>query len=176
MTVKHLLLCVPAVVWSVVLVAGQGRGIGVPGKDVPQLTDEVLARVLPQAAGRDLVKEICGNQCHTVEPVVAHSGDRPYWEGIVYDMTLQGAQFTPEQQEQIVGYLAGQFPPRVNINLASAQVIEMQLKFSAAEAGAIVAYRTANGPFASIEAVRKVPGVLAETIDAASKRLTFGAR
>jgi hypothetical protein len=162
------------VLWASAFVAGQGRGMGTPGVDVPQLSDEELRRVLPEAPGREVVTRICGSECHTVEPVVSHAGDRAFWENIVYDMTLQGAQFSPDEQEAILGYLSSQFPPKIDVNLVPVRALETQLKFSAAEAAAIVAYRAANGPFDSIEALRRVPGIPAEKIDAISRRLLFG--
>jgi hypothetical protein len=164
---------VVAVTWAVAFVGAQ---IGVPGKDIPQLSDEELARILPEAPGRELVKRICGSECHTVAPVAAHSGDASYWDGIVYDMTLQGAQVTGEEKASVVGYLSSQFPPRIDVNLAGASALQAQLGFTAEQAAAIVAHRAANGPFSSIDALKKVAGLPADKVDAVSRRLTFGAR
>ncbi len=174
--VRQVVLGAATVLWGTVFVAGQSRGMGTPGVDVPQLSDEEFRRVLPEAPGREVVKRICGSECHTVEPVVSHAGDRAYWDGIVYDMTLQGALLSPAEQADVIAYLAGQFPPKIDINLVSADVLEAQLEFSAAEAAAIVAYRTARGPYASIDALRQVPGVAAAKIDAAGRRLLVGTR
>lgn len=174
--VRHVVLGAVLVGWGAAFVAGQGRGMGIPGVDVPQLSDEELRRMLPEAPGREVVKRICGSECHTVEPVVSHAGDRAYWDGIVYDMTLQGAQLSPAEQEDVLAYLSGQFPPKIDVNLAPARVLETQLDFSPAEAAAIVAHRAAHGPYESIEALREVPGVAPAKIEAASRRLLFDTR
>jgi DNA uptake protein ComE-like DNA-binding protein len=143
---------------------------------LPDLPDEVLAVLLPKGEGRETVKRVCATECHTAERVAASAGTRDYWETIVEDMTLQGAVFSDEEQEEIVGYLAAQYPPKLDVNRLSAELLVSRLKFSTEEAAAIVAYRSANGPFTSIEALLKVPGVAAEKINAVSRQLAFGVR
>lgn len=170
-------LCAAVCLWAVAFVTAQQGSIpGSSDSASPALTEEEIARLLPEASGRETVARICANECHTAETVAAHAGERNYWERIVQDMTLQGAQFTSEEQDEILGYLASQFPPKIDVNLVPARTLETQLRFSPEEAAAIVAYRTANGPFGSIEALRKVPGLAAEKIDAVKRRLVFGNR
>jgi DNA uptake protein ComE-like DNA-binding protein len=45
--------------------------------------------------------------------------------------------------------------------------------FSSKDAQAIVGYRTANGPFADIDALRKVPGINVTKIDEQPDALRF---
>jgi competence ComEA-like helix-hairpin-helix protein len=47
------------------------------------------------------------------------------------------------------------------------------LGVSAEQADAVVAYRTANGPFADIEAVKKVPGIDARKLDELAEAVAF---
>jgi competence protein ComEA len=145
-------------------------------EEVPALSDEVLAVLLPAGEGRETVKRVCATECHTAERVAASAGPRAYWETVVEDMRLQGALFSGDEQDTIVGYLAAQYPPKVDVNRLSAEMLVSRLKFSQEEADAIVAYRAAHGPFTSIEALLKVPGVSAENVNAVSRQLAFGAR
>ena len=105
---------------------------------VPELSDEVLAVLLPKGEGRETVKRVCATECHSAERVAASAGTRDYWETIVQDMTLQGAVFTGEEQEEIVGYLAAQYPPKLDLNRLSVELLVSRLKFSPEEAAAIV--------------------------------------
>ena len=175
---KNQVLCAAVLLWSAAFVVAQGSPTPQKqdGDEVPQLSEEVLAVLLPKGEGRETVKRVCATECHTAERVAASAGTREYWDTVVQDMTLQGALFTGEEQEEIVGYLAAQYPPKLDLNRLSAQLLESRLKFSPEEAAAIVAYRTANGPFTSIEVLLKVPGVAPEKINAVSRQLVFGVR
>lgn len=174
---RHWILRAAVLLWAVAFLAAQDTVGPNPNPDaVPELSEEVLAVLLPKGEGRETVKRVCATECHTAERVAASAGTREYWETIVQDMTLQGALFTGEEQEEIVGYLATQYPPKLDLNRLSAELLVSRLKFSPAEAAAIVAYRAANGPFTSIEALLKVPGVAPEKINAVSRQLAFGVR
>jgi len=63
----------------------------------------------------------------------------------------------------VVNYLA-RYVGKVDINQAKSQEIQEVVEFSAAEADAIVQYRTKNGDFADLAAVAKVPGVDAKKL------------
>lgn len=61
--------------------------------------------------------------------------------------------------------MAEETVPGVNINTASAQVLAQSLQnIGEAKAQSIVAYREENGPFESVEDLRKVKGIGAATI------------
>jgi competence protein ComEA len=63
----------------------------------------------------------------------------------------------------------------VDINTADAKTLETLNGIGAAKAQAIVAYRTANGPFKSVEDLTKVDGVGDKIVEANRGNLTVGA-
>ncbi len=65
---------------------------------------------LPDGEGKDLVTGYCMG-CHGLEQVVAYKGTEEDWAGLVYTMRQRGLDVTPEENEQIVAYLAKSFPP-----------------------------------------------------------------
>src|SRR3569623_1701607 len=65
---------------------------------------------LPDGEGKDLVADACAN-CHDLARVAAYTGTEEDWAGVVYTMRARGLALTPEENEQIVAYLAKSFPP-----------------------------------------------------------------
>ena len=129
---------------------------------------------LPKGPGRETTKRICG-ACHSAENVAGMAKTREEWGSVVGQMVADGAQGTEDEFNQIVDYLATNFPatPRINVNTATSKEIESALELSAKEAEAIVHYRAEKGSFKSVEQVEKVPGVDAKKIEAKKDRLTF---
>jgi hypothetical protein len=66
--------------------------------------------MLPESDGKQLVVELCGT-CHNLQKVVTSRKTDKEWERSVYDMVSRGAQIFPEEVDQIVKYLAKNFPP-----------------------------------------------------------------
>ena len=71
---------------------------------------EDYKKMLPEADGKQLVVELCGT-CHNLQKVVTSRKSDKEWERSVYDMVSRGAQIFPEEADQIVKYLAKNFPP-----------------------------------------------------------------
>ncbi|ODS52839.1 MAG: hypothetical protein ABS36_15325 [Acidobacteria bacterium SCN 69-37] len=163
------------VVWAAALVAAQTpsptSNTGDEGLVV--LSEDELLRLLPLAPGRETVLRVCASECHAADRVAAHAGNRDYWDRIVQDMTLHGAQFTSDEQEEIVTYLVDQLPEKVDINLLSERLLQTRLMFTPEEAAAIVAWRAANGPIRSLEQLQNIPGVSSEKVRSVSRRLLF---
>jgi mono/diheme cytochrome c family protein len=65
---------------------------------------------LPDGEGKDLVTDRCAG-CHGLDRVAAYKGTEEDWGGVVYTMIGRGLVVTPEENEQIVAYLAKNFPP-----------------------------------------------------------------
>jgi mono/diheme cytochrome c family protein len=65
---------------------------------------------LPDGEGKDLVADRCSG-CHGLDQVAAYKGTEEDWGGVVYTMRQRGLVVTPEENEQIVAYLAKNFPP-----------------------------------------------------------------
>jgi len=89
------------------------------------------------------------------------------------DMVTAGATGTDEEFDQIVDYLAKNFPARVNVNKAPAPDLVETLGITSAEAEAIVSYRDKNGLFKVAEDLKKVDGVDYKKIEAQKDRLSF---
>ncbi len=65
---------------------------------------------LPDGEGKDLVTDLCAG-CHGLDQVASYKGTEEDWRGVVYTMRQRGLVVTPEENEQIVAYLAKNFPP-----------------------------------------------------------------
>jgi DNA uptake protein ComE-like DNA-binding protein len=88
-------------------------------------------------------------------------------------MTAHGAQFTSAEQDEVVAYLADQLPEKVDVNLLSERLLETKLGFTPEEAAVIVAWRTTNGRFRSVDQLLSVPGVATERVNTIRRRLVF---
>ncbi len=63
---------------------------------------------------------------------------------------------------------------KVNLNTADAATLERELKgIGASKAQAIVAYREANGPFASVDELLEVKGIGAATLEKNLEKLSL---
>src|SRR5205823_3582114 len=103
--------------------------------------------------------------------------DRAGWQGTVDKMSGLGMQATEKEITAVVDYLstnfAGEQIPKLNVNTAAAIEFESRLSLKRSQAAAIVAYRAKNGPFKSIDDLRKVPGIDAAKIEAKKSQLAF---
>jgi competence protein ComEA len=88
-------------------------------------------------------------------------------------MKGRGADASDDDFKTIVDYLAKYQGPEVNMNKATAQDLQSNLDLTAAEAAAIVKYRTDNGTFKTFADVQKVSGVDAKKLEPLKGRLTF---
>jgi competence protein ComEA len=79
--------------------------------------------------------------------------------------------------QAVFEYLSTHYPadevPRLKINEAEAIDIESALGLKRSQAAAVIAYRTQNGPFKSIDDLKKVPGIDVAKIEAKKDRLAF---
>jgi competence protein ComEA len=140
------------------------------------LTAAAAAQTLPDGPGKAVVERMC-TPCHGLENVVRARMTKDRWGNIVDDMVSRGATGTDEEIDQVINYLAANFSKsdakKVNINKASAAELTEALDISAADAAAIVSYRTDKGSFKELKDVTKVPGIDAKKIEAAKDRLEF---
>jgi len=132
---------------------------------------------LPEGPGQAEVQAIC-SQCHELARSIAPRQDKAGWQATVDKMITLGAKGTDKDFQVVVDYLAKNYPgeevPRINVNEARAIDLESGLSLLRSQARAIVAYREKNGPFKSIEDLKKVPGVDTAKIEAKKDRLIFG--
>ena len=77
-----------------------------------------------------------------------------------------------EDLDAVVNYLS-RYLGKVNVNKADAREIQETADLSAAEAEAIVRYRTQNGDFKNLDDLHKVPGIDAKKLDERKDRIAF---
>jgi competence protein ComEA len=131
---------------------------------------------LPDGPGKAEAQRLCKG-CHEIEKSFSVRKDRAGWEETMTKMVALGVKGTPAELEAILEYAVRHFPadeiPPLNVNKARAIELESRLSLPRSQAAAIIRYRDANGPFKSIEEIKKVPGVDAAKIEAKKDRLTF---
>lgn len=137
---------------------------------LPAFADDV---VLPDGKAKTLIENTC-TECHGLEQVVNNPMTAEKWRSTVNRMVKKGATLSPEEIDTVVEYLSVYFPPdKVNVNTATSQEIQAGLRFTAAEADAIVEYRKANGNFKDLAALEKVAGLDAKKIEAKKDQVAF---
>jgi len=138
--------------------------------------------VLPAAAqfidgpGKAETVRLC-SQCHELERAASMRLDSDGWQAEVSKMSALGMKATDAEIELVVAYLAKAFPaealPKLNVNKATAIELESALSLRRSQSAAVIEYRTKNGPFKSLDDLKKVPGLDAAKLDAKKDRLTF---
>lgn len=66
---------------------------------------------LPNAPGKETVQQLCGN-CHSANIVLGKGLTEEGWSEIVASMVSRGAKGTESQFEEVIAYLAKNFPPK----------------------------------------------------------------
>jgi len=131
---------------------------------------------LPDGPGRTETERICKG-CHELERSVSLRQDREAWQDTIKKMVAFGTKGTDEELGLILNYLSEHFPaeevPPVNVNQAPAIELESRLTLRRSQAAAVIAYRSKNGKFKSLEDLKKVPGIDAEQIEAKKDRIVF---
>jgi competence protein ComEA len=134
------------------------------------------AAQLPDGPGKVETEMLC-KQCHELERSVSLRQDRAGWQSTIDKMVSLGAQGSDKEIKAVLDYLstnfAGEQLPKLNVNKAPAIEFESRLTLRRSEAAAIIAYREKNGPFKSIEDLKKVPGIDTAKIEAKKDRLAF---
>jgi len=118
-----------------------------------------------------LFTEMC-SQCHDTSPITAMRRTKSDWQEVLTKMIEKGATGSEADFQKVFGYLQ-RHHGKVYINAAPADDITMSLGLSKQDADAIVAYRTANGPFKDLDAVKMVPGIDVKTLDAHKDAVAF---
>jgi competence protein ComEA len=131
---------------------------------------------LPEGPGRAETERLCKG-CHELERSVSRRQDREGWQVTINKMVAFGTKGTDEEFALILDYLTKHYPagevPPVNVNTAAAIEMESRLSLKRSQAAAIIAYRTKNGKFKTIDDLKKVPGVDAAKIEAKKDRIVF---
>lgn len=131
---------------------------------------------MPAGPGREETQRMCSG-CHEVERSVSLRQDRDGWKATMNKMVGLGAAGTAQEFAAVLDYLSANYPaetiPRLNVNTARAIEFESRLTLKRSEAAAIIAYRTKNGNFKSVDDLKKVPGIDAAKIEAKRQILIF---
>ena len=115
--------------------------------------------------------ETCG-KCHDAARITAMRRTSAEWEDIIKKMIEKGAPGTEKDFETVYDYLLRNFG-KVNINVAAPKEIVTILGLSEKDAQGIVAYRKSNGPFADLDAVKKVPDIDLKKLDERKDAVAF---
>jgi competence protein ComEA len=131
---------------------------------------------LPDGPGKAETEKVC-SQCHELARSISLRQDRAGWQTTVDKMATLGANASQADLQRIADYLAEHYGPeeipRININKCRAIDLESGLSLKRSEAAAIIEYRDKNGPFKSIEDLKKVPNIDVAKIEAKKDRLAF---
>jgi competence protein ComEA len=139
---------------------------------LPLLLVPVLsAQDVPDGPGKDTLTKTC-TTCHDLGVLTSMTGTADIWQSVVDDMKSRGADASEADFKVIVDYLAKYFGPPVKINTDAAKDIQA-LGLTDSEAAAIVKYRTDNGPFMSMDDLKKVPGLDASKLQGLQGRIKF---
>jgi competence ComEA-like helix-hairpin-helix protein len=132
------------------------------------------AEHLPPGPGKAVVGTVC-SECHSVNNIRRQRLSRDEWSSEVSDMVDRGAKANDEQVAAILDYLTLNFGKDAKVRVNTAPMVEFKavLELTADEAGAIVAYRDANGAFHQLSDLLKVPGVDGKKIETKKDRLEF---
>jgi competence protein ComEA len=131
---------------------------------------------LPDGPGKEETQKLC-SRCHDMDKSISINQDRAGWQRTIEKMLAFGAKATDQEFNAVLDYLAKNFPaddvPKINVNKAAAIDFESGLSLRRSQAAEIIKYREKNGPFKSIEDLKKVPGIDVEKIEAKKDRLIF---
>jgi competence protein ComEA len=125
----------------------------------------------PEGGGKAPLVKVCSG-CHDAEIVLAHLQTPGEWADTLQNMVQLGAEATPDEWRLIEQYIDSNFA-LIRINKAAADEIRLTMDLTPDVAGAVVKFRQANGPFKSIDDLKKVAGVDAAKIDARKSRFVF---
>jgi competence ComEA-like helix-hairpin-helix protein len=121
--------------------------------------------------GAALMTRLCSD-CHEATRVTEMRRTRPDWEDVINKMIEKGATGSDKEFEAVFGYLVRTYG-KVFINTAKADEIAAVLSLSPKDAQAIVEFRTANGKFADLDAIKKVPGIDVKKLDEHKDAVAF---
>ena len=134
------------------------------------------AQELPEDAGRAETVKLC-RQCHEMARAVSLRQDRAGWNHTMNKMVAFGMKGSDKEFALVVDYLTKHFPaddvPKLNVNAATAIELESGLSLRRSQASAVIAYREKNGPFKTIDDLKKVPGLDLVKIEEKKDRIVF---
>jgi competence protein ComEA len=132
--------------------------------------------VMPDGPGKAELQKLCAG-CHELEKSFSIKQDRTGWQRTMEKMVSYGMKSTEQEYNAVLEYLVRHYAadevPRIKVNKAAAIELESGLSLKRSQATAVIKYRDQNGPFKSIEDLKKVPGIDVAKIEAKKDRLSF---
>jgi len=117
---------------------------------------------------------VCG-LCHEPRRAASVRLTRDGWAALIEDMVKRGAKANEDEKTVLLEYLAtnflGEAPRPLNINTGAQIDFESVVGLLRREAAAVIAYRDANGPFKSVDDLKKVPGLDFKKIESNRDRI-----
>ncbi len=110
--------------------------------------------------------------CHDAARILSSRRTKDQWSEVIDKMVERGAQGSDDDYAEIMDYLVGHYG-RINVNRGTAKDLATVLKVTDKDAEAIVAFRTANGPFVDFDGLAKVPGIAMDTLTQNRDAITF---
>jgi competence ComEA-like helix-hairpin-helix protein len=122
-------------------------------------------------AGAALLARMC-SRCHDAARIVEKRRTRSDWQQVLLKMIETGAEGGEKDFESLFAYLALTYG-QIYINQAPPDEMVAVLGVTPSEAEAIAKYRAENGNFVDFNAMLKVPGVTASTLEKHKGALVF---
>jgi competence protein ComEA len=123
---------------------------------------------MPDGIGKDVTVRACG-LCHDPRRAASVRLTRDGWATVIDGMIARGAKISEDEYPVVLDYLAthflGEAPRPINVNTAPQIDLEAGAGLLRREAAAVVAYREKNGPFRTLDDMKKVPGLDFSKID-----------
>jgi competence protein ComEA len=138
---------------------------------ISAVTSAARAQDPDDQASAGAFQRVCSS-CHDAQRILATRRTRTQWEEVIGKMIDRGAIGTDEDFTAAEEYLL-KVSGRVNVNRAAAADIAKVLSIPEKQASAIVDYRKANGDFADLDALCKVPGVDVEKLKSQPDAISF---
>jgi competence protein ComEA len=117
---------------------------------------------LPEGPGKVVTVRTCG-LCHDARRAASVRLTREGWAAVIDSMILRGAKLSEDEVPVVLDYLAthflGEAARPVNVNTAPQIDLESGAGLLRREAAAVVQYREQNGPFKTLDEMKKVPGL-----------------
>jgi competence protein ComEA len=139
----------------------------------------VSAQSLPDGPGKAEMMSTCSS-CHALDQALSATRDRKGWTQIIVDMIDKGLSASDQDLQTILDYLVKNYgygepatSAKVHVNKAAVTDLESVISLTPAEATAIIDYRGKNGPFKSIDDLKKVSGIDPAKLDAKKDLLAF---
>jgi competence protein ComEA len=126
---------------------------------------------LPDGPGKTALLKAC-NECHGADAAVGQLKTRDEWSKTLDEMAANGAQAADEEWNQILDYLDKHFS-LIFVNKADARALANTLDVPDTEGDAIVRYRDEHGRFATIDDLKKVPGLDGAKVESRKDRFVF---